>query len=76
MKIPDIIGMDLKRAAAKLGSKDIMISNIRVTFSPFCRDNSCRDNSYKDYFRVLMVESVGENKVEILACNPFCNLNS
>lgn len=76
MNVPDIIGMDLKKAAAILENEGIAISNITMTVSPYCRDNECRDNSNKDYFRVLRVESAGENKVAILACNPFCNMNS
>lgn len=75
MKMPDIVGMNLERAEEILGNKGIMISNIRLTVSPLCRD-SCRDSSCKNYLRVLRVECTGENKVEILACNPFCNLNT
>ncbi|NLC69701.1 MAG: hypothetical protein GX754_13175 [Clostridiaceae bacterium] len=76
MDIPDIVGMELKRAAAILESKGITISDVKVTVSPLCKDNSCRDGNYKDYFRIIRVEGIDENKVEILACNPFCNLST
>lgn len=66
MDIPDIVGLDYKKAKEILEWKDIKIVNIKITAPPHYRSNN-----YKDYFRVLKVDIIGEREVEILICDPF-----
>lgn len=66
MNIPDVIGLDYKSAKKLFEQKNIKIAGIKLTAPP-----RYVNDGYKDYFRVLRVDIIGDREVEVLICDPL-----
>ena len=65
MKIPDIIGLSYDQAKTILQESGFIIHSVETTSPP--RE---RSSEYYDFYRVIRIKALNENKVELLVCNP------
>ncbi|HHW32091.1 MAG TPA: hypothetical protein GXX20_10545 [Clostridiaceae bacterium] len=65
MGIPDIIGFTVEDAIDLLLDSGFVIHKIETTSPP--REKS---SEYHDFYRVVRIRHIGDNKVELLVCNP------
>jgi hypothetical protein len=66
LKIPDIIGFNLRDAVEVLKNKNIGIDTIEITSAPRLK---CQE--YDDTARVLRILLAEDNKVKLLICKPL-----
>ncbi len=66
MNIPDIVGFTLGDAMAKLEKERITVDKVVVTSPP--RE---RSNEYDDSYRVIKVNTIDSQSVQILICKPL-----
>ena len=70
-ELPDIIGLDLKIAIPMLENAGILIREIKLTKPPHYYESGCQD-----YFRVLRVDIMSENKVKLIVCDPLIDFRT
>lgn len=66
MLIPDVVGFTLGEAKKLLDLSGIDVCSIKVTSPPREKD-TCFDAN----FRVIRLEVITDNKVEVLVCKPL-----
>ncbi|MCX7711842.1 MAG: hypothetical protein N2484_18520 [Clostridia bacterium] len=66
MELPDIVGFTLMEAKHIMAKTEFVIGSVKVTLPP--RTEMC---TAEDHFRVVRIEQVDTQKVELTVCKPL-----